>query len=76
MLVMALLRLLGSPFTRTPRIALFVGEEPLDVYARHCNWQLRAAEIEGAPEDYDALDYGRELLCEKNPDEDWSALPV
>ena len=51
-------------------------EEPLDVYARHCNWQLRAAEIEGAPEDYDALDYGRELLCEKNPDEDWSALPV
>ena len=51
-------------------------EPPIDVYARHCNWQLSAAEIEGAPEDYDALDYSRELLRDKNPDEDWSPRPA
>lgn len=52
------------------------GEPPLDTYARHCNWQLRAEEFEGAPEDDDDLDYGRKLLRESNPAEDWSARPV
>ncbi|MFT4550182.1 MAG: hypothetical protein ACI9MB_004158 [Verrucomicrobiales bacterium] len=48
-------------------------DEPLDSYARHCNWQLSAEDIAGAPENYEDLDYGRKLLREKNPDEEWSA---
>ncbi len=48
----------------------------LDIYARHCNWQMSANEIEGAPESYNELDFGRDLLKEKNPDEDWSPQKV
>ena len=47
----------------------------LDVYARHCNWELRALEKENAPESYDDLDYGRTLLTEANPGEAWTPHP-
>jgi len=49
-------------------------DEPiLDVYARHCNWELRAKEMEGAPEHYDDLDFGRATLNAANPNENWTA---
>lgn len=49
------------------------GYEPvIDFYAKHLNWQMRAMEMEGAPESYSDLDFGRKLLRDENPEMDWS----
>lgn len=49
------------------------GEPVLDLYARHCNWEMRQNEMEGAPDDYDDLKFGQQLLNEKNPGTDWNS---
>lgn len=45
----------------------------LDIYAKHCNWELQANDLPDAPKEYTDLDHGRALLQNANPAEDWSA---
>ncbi len=45
----------------------------LDIYAKHCNWELKANELPNAPKEYTDLEHGRALLQSANPAEDWTA---
>ena len=49
------------------------GQPVLDLYAKHCNWELQANKHPAAPEEYSDLAYGRDLLTKANPQEDWIA---
>jgi hypothetical protein len=49
---------------------------PLDIYSQHCNWELRRSQLAGAPKDYSNLSFGRKLLQEMNPLEDWQPQAI
>ena len=67
----------GIGMTGSCTWCFFFGTQPadsvLDIYARHCNWELERDNHHLAPGDNTDLEYGRSLLMRMNPAENWEA---